>query len=440
MGQMRGQTGGPGAALKRVCERRRLRREDVVAALQLLADELGESHPGVDANHVSKWFNGTRNIGPYYRPRLCVALDSSPEELDMEPTPRLKRDVNDLRMRSMNRRQFLAKTALVVGSLTLGLPGVDAGRMATMAMRGGQDSQVYEDLLRITVGFADQLDMVAPTSLMPQVFGLLEQEKALLHDRSAPSLLEVTTRTAIVAGWLAYNVNNRGDAGAFWDYAEERARELGSDQMLAYALGVKSTIWSAVPKRGSSALDAAISTSLLDQAISLAKKGSAPSLRGWLYSRRAEEHAVAGNRRGAYADIDRAYKVLGRNQLSSDDFPILRTWKDARLSRYHGSVAELVHDHREAIAILTSTLAQLPPSYLPQRAMAMTDLATAYARLPRPEVEHSSDLLGQAHDIAAPAGLGEAMRRIMEVRHHLQPWVHTPAVKQLDERLRLVLG
>ena len=88
------------------------------------------------------------------------------------------------------------------------------------------------------------------------------------------------------------------------------------------------------------------------------------------------------------------------------------------------------------MTILIDTLDTLPASYLPQRAMAMTDLATAYARLPQPEVEHACELLGQAHAIAAPAGLGEATRRVMEARHHLQQWAASPSVQRLDERLR----
>jgi hypothetical protein len=145
---------------------------------------------------------------------------------------------------------------------------------------------------------------------------------------------------------------------------------------------------------------------------------------------------VVGSKQAAYSDVERAYKVVGRYHLVSDDFPILPTWRDARLTRYHGSVAQLVQDYKQAISILTETLDALNPAYLPQRAMALTDLATAYAYLPQPEVEFASQLLGQAHAIAAPAGLGEATRRVMEARHQLQQWADSPSVRRLDEQLR----
>jgi transcriptional regulator with XRE-family HTH domain len=416
---------------------RRWTEDDLAVKLHELAAELGEPDCAVDANQVSKWERGVRNPGRFYRPRLRLALDAEPQELGFDPTPRLVRDLGELRMRLMKRRQFLAQTAIVASGLAVRASGIDLGRMATaITLNPGRDPHVHGDLIRIAANLAQQIDMVAPASLMPQVVGLLQQERELLEERPAPRLLEATVRTAITAGWLSYNVNNRGDAGAYWSYAESTARDLGSDQMLAYALGVRSSVYSAVPKRAGSPLDAGASMALLEQAISLAKTSSSLALRAWLYARRAEEHAVVGDRRAAYSDIERAYRVMGRPGAGMDDFPILPAWRDARLTRYHGSAAQLVHDHRQAVTILTGTLDTLPASYLPQRAMAMTDLATAYAHLPQPEVEHACDLLGQAHAIAAPAGLGEATRRVMEARHHLQQWADSPPVQRLDERLR----
>jgi transcriptional regulator with XRE-family HTH domain len=413
--------------------------DDLAVKLHELAAELGESDCAVDANQISKWERGVRRPGRFYRPRLCLALEAEPDTLGFDPTPRLASDIKELRMRLMKRRQFLAQTALVAGWLAVRPPGVDPAKLATvLPINAGRDPHVYGDLVRIAASFTVQLDMVSPASLMPQVLGLLHQERELLKERRAPRLLEVTIRTAIAAGWLSYNVNNRGDAGAYWSYAESLARDLDSSQLVAYALGVRSSVYSAVPKRGRSPLDAAASMSLLDEAILLAKTGTSVPLRAWLYCRRAEEHAVVGNRREAYSDVERAYKVMGRLREGADDFPILPAWKDARLTRYHGSAAQLVQDHRQAVTILSSTLDSLNPSYLPQRAMALTDLAIAYAHLPKPEVEHSCDLLAQAYAIAAPAGIGEASRRVLEARHHLQQWADSPSVQRLDEQLRAI--
>jgi hypothetical protein len=416
--------------------RRRWTEDDLAVKLHELAAELGEPDCAVDANQVSKWERAVRNPGRFYRPRLCLALETEPEQLGFDPTPRLLRDLGELRMRLMKRRQFLAQTAIVAGGLAV-RAGINPGRIAAgITPLAARDPHVHGDLMRIAASLTQQLDMVAPASLMPQVFGLLQQERELLKERPAPRLLEATVRTAITAGWLSYNVNNRGDASAYWSYAESVARDLGSDQMLAYALGVRSSVYSAVPKRARSPLDTGASMALLEQAISLAKTGSSHALRAWLYARRAEEHAVVGDRHAAYSDIERAYRVMSRQRDGVDDFPILPAWRDARLTRYHGSAAQLVSDHREAVTILTGTMDALPAPYMPQRAMAMTDLATAYAHLPQPEVEHACNLLSQAHAIAAPAGLGEATRRVMEARHHLQQWAASPSVQRLDERLR----
>jgi transcriptional regulator with XRE-family HTH domain len=283
--------------------------DDLAVKLHELAAELGEAECGVDANQVSKWERGVRNPGRFYGPRLCLALDEEPHGLGFDLTPRLGRDLGELRMRLMKRRQFLAQTALLAGGIAVRAPGLDSSRLAAgLSINAGRDPHVHSDLMRIAATLSQQVDMVAPASLMPQVLGLLQQERELLKERPAPRLLEVTIRTAITAGWLSYNVNNRGDAGAYWSYAESLARDLDSDQMLAYTLGVRSSVYSAVPKRAGSPLDAGASMSLLEEAVSLTKTGSSLALRAWLYARRAEEHAVVGDRRAGYSDIERADK------------------------------------------------------------------------------------------------------------------------------------
>ena len=67
-------------------------------------------------------------------------------------------------------------------------------------LQGPGPMGIHPDLMRIATSLSSQLDMVAPTSLMPQVFGLLQQERDMLEERATSRLLEVTTRTAITAG------------------------------------------------------------------------------------------------------------------------------------------------------------------------------------------------------------------------------------------------
>ena len=118
--------------------------------------------------------------------------------------------------------------------------------------------------------------------------------------------------------------------------------------------------------------------------------------------------------------------------------PILTEWKDARLARYHGSMAQLLDDYSEAGRILRTTLDHLNPTFLPQRAMAMIDLATIYPRQPHPEPERATSLLGDALQISEQTGLIEATMRVADARRYLIPWHGEPFVTRLDEQLRYI--
>jgi len=87
--------------------------EDIAVRLHQLAARLGEQAPGVDANQVSKWERGVRSPGRYYKPRLCLVFELTPEELGWEPTPRLLQDIGDLRRRLLERPPDVAVAAQV---------------------------------------------------------------------------------------------------------------------------------------------------------------------------------------------------------------------------------------------------------------------------------------------------------------------------------------
>jgi hypothetical protein len=55
-----------------------------------------------------------------------------------------------------------------------------------------------------------------------------------------------------------------------------------------------------------------------------------------------------------------------------------------------------------------------------------------------PEPDHAIALLAEGLDLALTSGLGEAVRRVNEARHHLQPWADLLELRRLDEQLQLV--
>src|SRR5437870_3601532 len=83
---------------------RRWTEEDVAAGLTQLSADLDEAEPGITANHVSKWERGTRSPSSYYRPRLCLLFEATPEVLGFDGTPTLNRDIGELARRRIARR------------------------------------------------------------------------------------------------------------------------------------------------------------------------------------------------------------------------------------------------------------------------------------------------------------------------------------------------
>jgi hypothetical protein len=85
---------------------------------------------------------------------------------------------------------------------------------------------------------------------------------------------------------------------------------------------------------------------------------------------------------------------------------------------------------------LRQPLDRLDHSFLPQRALAMVDLATVLARKHSPEPERAADLLSDAIELAEIGGLIEARMRVMDARRYLQQWKDDTFILALDERLR----
>src|SRR6266545_4642143 len=77
--------------------------EDVVVGLQQLSVEIGEPEPGADFSLVWKWENGVRSPGSFYRSRLCLLFDMIPTELGLIESPRLLRDIGELKGRRFAR-------------------------------------------------------------------------------------------------------------------------------------------------------------------------------------------------------------------------------------------------------------------------------------------------------------------------------------------------
>jgi hypothetical protein len=65
--------------------------------------------------------------------------------------------------------------------------------------------------------------------------------------------------------------------------------------------------------------------------------------------------------------------------------------------------------------------------------MTIVDLSEAYVQCT--EIDEAARLLGDAGDIAAGMSSVRLIGRLEQARAGMQPWLHTAAVRTLDERL-----
>ncbi len=371
---------------------------------------------GVNVMQISRWERGEVDPGPIYTTIICDLYERSAELLDLPSY------VLPIGTRSV---------APAATPEPIRLPSPAAPRTD-----GPADGRLLADLAALTLSYGGLREVVSPATLLRPVTDhldvLLRTMPRAVSSADALQVQIATTQTAIIAGWLTFNIGQPGKALAHWLLAYELASEAGHADLTAYALACRSRLHSRV-HRGDQAVVPAIALALLDRALALAGTSDDSALRSWLLVNRAEQHADAGNTAACDRDLDAAVHVIWGQGTRDDVF--WAHWSAARLDTYRGNCARLLHRPAEAIGVLESFLRARDSRVIPARTNPLTDLAVAYVE--RGEVEHACELLANAFTAATDAGYTEGVSRVLDMRSTtLAPYGAEPAVKHLDERLR----
>lgn len=342
------------------------------------------------------------------------------------------------RLGHVNRRDFIHHL-LWGGAAVAAGSAVDAERIIAAAS-GHADGRLLDDLHTIATEDAGRMHTMAPGDLLPQVERRLANARVLLRRPRPPAeqtrLHLVAGTMAAVAGVLSFRLGNPGEAHACWVAAQGHARESGDRPLGAHVLSLRSALHSDL-WGGRQATGSSTALGLLDEAWAAAGTGCSPWLAAWMSARRAEEHASVRDARGADQDLEQAARSLGA--APADDPSFFADWRAApaaRLALIRGNCARLLGRSAQATLAIEEGLTGLSSSMAAARSSALTDLAMAYVQ--QGEAEPACDLLGRSLDISAEAGLAVYVRRAAGVRRHLARWHDTPAVGDLDERLRAI--
>lgn len=392
-----------------------------------LADRLhqaaGEKEVGVNGVAVWKWENGRHDVSRPYRKLLGAVCDRELGVMDL-----------------VTRREFVRRVTDLIGVGLLAIPTVaaDPERLgAALNNLTPLDKQVLGDLEAITQDLARRHRATAPASLMRSVTSHFATFKGFFPEAPAhlrPRLYAATGEVAVLAGWLGWFAENRGDAEAWWQYAATLARAADNEQLRAHVLVAHSALYST---HGWRVADSSEALKMLEAAVSLAGAKAPPRLQAWIFGRLAEEHAIAGDEASAGHELDAAEHAMAVARAEEGSYAGAR---DAiHTYAYRGNCAMHLGHGQEAEASLRRVLEGTPDAYQTARCWSLMDLSVTQAQ--QNNEAGACQALAEAARLAFALRLTGYMYRARGIRQqHLSRWPDSPAVKEFDEQLRASSG
>ena len=352
------------------------------------------------------------------------------EHLDQQRMSLRQTHTDEIEDNDVNRRDFL-KAGLATSAL-LTAPLLTALDVA------GPNATALDELEEMTHQLARTSRIARPVVLLGPAQGHLATLKDLLSDSATAGQRRRTYALAgeasLLIGRLAQLMNRWPDSHMHLSWAMRLAQEAGDGTLRAHALGAMSALYSAIP-RGGRGGDPDRAIELLNAAFDATGATASPYLLAWLFGRRAEENAVAGDSVQAWRDLEAAARALAAAASPDDGF--FRHLDSAWLAGYRGNCARLLNQPREAITALELGLQSISSERHGHCSGVLADLAAAYA-LPgvTQDIDRACALLGDSLTLADHSGASVARQRITGIlEHELRPWTDAPAVRELDHRL-----
>lgn len=205
----------------------------------------------------------------------------------------------------------------------------------------------------------------APALLAELREQITQIERALRFAVSAEvriSLAAVLVDACALAGWLSLDVGALMDSWRYYDQARGAAVESGSPALQAYACAGQSVVLLDLG-------EAATAVELTEYARDIAHRTAPQLLNSWLAAAHGEACAATGLGGQSFHAFDDASRLM----TGTPDVPFL-VFNDIHLARWYGNALARLGE-REAIDILSRTLAELDPTFTRAEAALRTDLA-----------------------------------------------------------------
>jgi tetratricopeptide (TPR) repeat protein len=330
---------------------------------------------------------------------------------------------------NMDRRNVLrllawAGTAASVFPATV---GDEHERVASVLSRSSRvDAQTIEHIEAVLWHCRRQDYALGPQAVLTTVLAQRDLTRALVPDCPAalrPLMLSALSEASRQAGWLSFDLKQFDHAVYYYEDARALAHEAENTGLGAFVLCEMSHLatWQGKPRIG------------IDHAVAAGQWADHTDdvrLRAYTADVAARAYAADGQRDACVSALDTAHTVLAR---ADDQAPSYSTYDEAVHISIRGGCHLKLGEADPAVSYAQQSLKSLDRSYARTVAMTIVDLSEAYVQCN--EIDEAARLLGDAGDMAAGMSSVRLIGRLEQARAGMQPWLHTAAVRTLDERL-----
>jgi len=337
---------------------------------------------------------------------------------------------------NVNRRVVLqvtlgwAATAAVVGPVLHSLNSDEQERLvAAVRAPSRVDAAVIDHLEQMLSHCVGQQNRgLGPRAVRDTVLAQRHLTAGMLAECPSalrPRLLSVHADQSRISGWVSVDLNDFDGAAFYYEHARTTAHEAEDAVLSARVLCHMSQLatWQQRPRVG---IDHAVA------AQSWAERTDEPLLRAWAADVAAQAYARDGQQQECLAELDTAHAGF-----------VTGTGRPSRVACYddegfHASIRAgcLVELHRltDAVQAAERSLATLDQTYV--RDVTSATVTLGWARLECGDLDQAVATLEQAAELVVQNRSARLTGKIHAVRARMQPWQDSPAVIQLDERLR----
>src|SRR5215208_4071444 len=239
-----------------------------------------------------------------------------------------------------------------------------------------------------------------PRALLGPVEGHLGNVATLLAGSPSlrPQLCSIAGETAALAGWLAFDIENRPAAAGYFRVGIEAAKEANDRALGAYLVG-SSCVQPAYRERPYARL-----RRLEGRTFGFARSDASPSTRAWLATLEAEAHALAGDTSNCLRVFDEAEAAMSRAGGEDESRrPRFAFFDPNRLTGERGVALARLGQPDAAQDMLAPALASLDPSVVKTR-------PHDYSPPLLPRMYSRATLTGHANSVRKPSGSPRSRR------------------------------